>query len=44
MQKVLKVLKEGKFSRIILVWSCPATKQIFIRDRVTGQTKLIILL
>ena len=43
MKKVLKTLKEDKFQRIALVWSCPATKQIFIRDTLTGQTKLIQL-
>lgn len=44
MNKVIETLKDPKFDRILLIWSCPATNRICVRDRMTGQTKIINLI
>lgn len=41
MRKALELLKTKKFDKLVLVWSCPATKQMCIRDITTGKTKII---
>lgn len=44
MQKVIETLKKPEFERILLIWSCPATNRICVRDRLTGKTKIIELI
>lgn len=41
--KALKTLNETRFNRLILVWSCPATNMICVRDKMTGHSKIITL-
>lgn len=43
MNKVRLTLNNPKFERILLIWSCPATNRICVRDKMTGKTKIIEL-
>lgn len=44
MDKVLKILNQPKFDRLLLVWTNVGTNQVCVRDRLNGKSKIITVL